>query len=456
MIENFVDSVLIIDDQGNEIQELSRLLDEKQIWNAHLIPEKLLKDKPILRNRKLIFLDLFVDETKASIKDQLALIRRIFTDSIGTDFGAYGIVLWTKHPENFTEFKEKFYQSYGKYDLPLFIVALDKTKYLRFGFDDIFTDLNKTLLDNPGSNFFINWEIAVTKSKDQSLRQIYDLVNANQEENLYYVLFKLAKNFTGIPLENLDGYDLEHDALKAFSDLLSNNINNFPKVSYGLFANWKEIKYSGQGETTSDFKYSIENFIPGNIKEKDIQKDNKSLTQAEKKTQYSENIEELENEIRDIQSKVNRVLLFDDSNIDKTKVFPGAIYKVISKDSSFILEEKPESSYEVVIEVTPPCDFSQNKLRKRRLVAGFVCNYDKTLDPKFKGDFFYKELWPVWIDEEIKMVVFDFRYFGSIDEKDLLNTANYELILKTKNKLFADVLQKLSSHTARLGLSVLH
>lgn len=259
MIENFVDSVIIIDDKQKDISELQGILESKQIWCKHYLPEDLLENKPNLKNRKLIFLDLYVDESKASLKDQLTLIRKIFKDSIGKSFGSYGLVLWTKHPENFEEFKEKFFQSYDLYDLPLFIVGLDKGKYLKDGFENVLKDLQQELLNNAGANFFINWDIAVNSSKDKSIGQVYDLINSSQDENLKYVLFQMARNVTGIPQKDLEGYDLEHDALKAFSDLLINNINGFPKSNYGLFDDWETITFKGNTEHTTNYEYSIKN-----------------------------------------------------------------------------------------------------------------------------------------------------------------------------------------------------
>jgi len=38
----------------------------------------------------------------------------------------------------------------------------------------------------------------------------------------------------------------------------------------------------------------------------------------------------------------------------------------------------------------------------------------------------------------------------------LKNSLEYKIIAKAKDKLFADVLQKLSSHTARLGIAILY
>lgn len=453
MIENFVDSVIIIDDKEKDISELQTILESKQIWCKHYTPDYLLKDKPELKNRKLIFLDLFIDESKATLKDQLALIRKIFKDSVGRKFGSYGLVLWTKHPENFEEFKEKFFQSYDTYDLPLFIVGLDKGKYLKVGFENVLKDLQIELLNNAGANFFINWDIVVNSSKDQSIGQVYDLINSSKDENLKYVLFQMARNVTGIPLTDLEGYDLEHDALKSFSDLLINNINSFPKSEYGLFDDWETISFKGNTEHTSNYEYSIKNFKTGGLDKKEIKVDDKSLTKQEKRDR-KDNIEILEEEITTIQGKLNKILLLDESNLDKNRVFPGSVYKINNPENSILLDNMPDGSQPIAIEVTPPCDYSQSKFKKRRLVGGFICNHDKDIK-NLNGSNYYSEIYPVYLDDKIKIILLDFGFFTSLDEEDLKNDKEYELIYRTKNKLFADIIQKLSAHSARLGLSVI-
>ncbi|HBD26509.1 hypothetical protein [Flavobacterium sp.] len=459
MIEDFVDSVLIIDDKENDISKLKSLLDEKQIWSMHLLPEDLLQNKLKIKNRKLIFLDLFVDESKAEVKDQVSIIRRIFSDSIGTDFGSYGLILWTKHYDQFDDFKMRFYKSYEKYQLPMFIVALDKSKYLRDGFENIFVDLQKQLYENPSASFFINWEVIVKKSKDLSIGSVYNLVNKNSEslnDNLKYIMFQLARNFTGIPYDKLNDYDLEHDAIKAFSDLLAYNISNANSSRKNLFVDWENISYNGVADNITEYKYSVKNYLPDSSDKKEIYKNGTLLTKSDKKTLHSGQVNDLEEEIRKIQSQINSILLIDHTNTNTNKILPGNVYQVLKNNDFFLIKELPENSIPLVIEITPPCDFSQNKLKKRRIISGFMTDYSKELKEKFNGDNYYKEIWPISLEGKTQMIIFDFRYFGSMDEKKLLDKRNYKILFRTKDKLFADILQKLSSHTARLGLSIIH
>ena len=43
-----------------------------------------------------------------------------------------------------------------------------------------------------------------------------------------------------------------------------------------------------------------------------------------------------------------------------------------------------------------------------------------------------------------------------IDDKDLKDASKYKILFRANPKLFADIIQKFSSHAARLGLSIVH
>ena len=64
------------------------------------------------------------------------------------------------------------------------------------------------------------------------------------------------------------------------------------------------------------------------------------------------------------------------------------------------------------------------------------------------------DVYPIAIgDDGVKCMIIDFRYLLTVSEKDLKNHNTYEIWFRAKPKLFSDVLQKFSSHAARLGLS---
>ncbi|QOR22588.1 hypothetical protein INP91_08045 [Haemophilus parainfluenzae] len=148
MLEEFITSALIIDDKEEEINQLQNFLESKDIWVKHYTPDNLderIQQEYKLKNRKIIFLDLHLDEDKDVIHNA-SKIRKYFSELLGCDFGSYGIVLWTKHTDDFNTFKNKLYLNSNGYTLPLFMVAMDKNNYLNTGnYENILKDLEEKL-----------------------------------------------------------------------------------------------------------------------------------------------------------------------------------------------------------------------------------------------------------------------------------------------------------------------
>ncbi len=188
-------------------------------------------------------------------------------------------------------------------------------------------------------------------------------------------------------------------------------------------------------------------------------------------------------------SKLNSLLLLDFQNLLQAVVLPGNIYEVVenrnpiyfnhfySKENEIKISEhkdfmdkridnagkeveNPKSIKRIAIEITPPCDFAGKKKQlQSRIIGGIMLDFDeKLIDKYFKGDGFYSFLHPIHIEniEKPQMIIFNFYKFQTVNEDDLKNSLEYKIIAKAKDKLFADVLQKLSSHTARLGIAILY
>jgi len=428
MIEEFIDSVLIIDDKEEEINNLRNLLEEKDIWVTYFNPPKEKQEinsiPVVFRNRKLLFLDLRIDETKQTIDNISVIIRPLLQKIISKDFGSYGIVMWTKHDNHIMEFKSKIQNDINEYQLPLFVIQMDKSKYLKEGFDNILNDLEEKLQNSTAANFFINWSNLIQKGKDKAISSIFELVPdyQKQDKNLEFLLFKMAQNYTGIPFDKIDkNYPLSVDAIKAFNDLLIYEINALSKP-LDIFKEKNKILFNREDGN---------NTLP-NTK-----------------------INKVGDELVILFSKLNSKLLIDEVNIQQDKIIPGNVYEIKDKGSKLMLPNLPDGAVPVVIEMTPPCDFSNNKTVYPRVVSGYIKDVDFSNSPK--GEKLYKELWPVKLTSKDKpqIIVFDFSMLGFIEEEDLKDSSKYELLFRVKDKLFADILQKMSSYSARLGLSII-
>lgn len=434
MLQEFITSALIIDDSKKEIEKLKEYLDDKDIWVKHYTPDEIEgydKDKLPFNNRKLIFLDLYLDD-KDTLENNIAKIRSYFANILGNDFGTYGIILWTKHAEEFESFVERIYKTANKYTTPLFVLHLEKNKYLqKDDYNGILEELEEKLQTDTSSSFFIEWNKAVKKGSDNTISNLYNLFDTNEKKNKHLepVLYKLACNYTGIPEENINEYNLQKDLVKSLMDSLQFEISENYQAIEKLFSEPERLNYS---DTTEEKKKAF--------------------------------------------SKLNSLLLLDFQNLAQNFVLPGNIYEIQTTESLLSINEvfykenkktkklvlNDESDVKVnkriIIEITPPCDFAQNKKQSlSRVLGGIIIDDDKS-NQYFNGDSYYSYLHPVSIKglDKPQKIIFDFYRFKTINEDELKDDLKYKIIARAKDKLFADILQKLSSHTARLGIAIMY
>ncbi len=448
MLDKFINSVLIIDDREDEVSGLVDLFEKNDIWVTHKNPPKekneIEQEFNPIRNRKLIFLDLKLDESKTTKDNISTIIRPLLTALIGNDFGSYGIVMWTRNEEHIDEFKEKIILDKEKYTLPLFVIGLDKQKYLRDGFDSLLDDLNNGLQQNVAANFLMKWSMSIEYAKNDVLNDIFNLIeNYNlQNNNLQFILYHMAKNHIGLGDDFIeDNSIIGEEAFNAFSGLLQYHLQlgNLSE-SCKLFSNPDEIKYKFFKDETQYEKRGNEYIVDGNqIGKKDP---NRKI---------------IDQEIGLLFAKLNSKLLLDFNSIG---LKPGNIY--IDAGLCYVSKEITSDDLPVIIELSPPCDYA-NTSKKRGLpkfVSGFISKYDQNRLKKLNSDALYTETYPLYIEDlpimgnGIYMITFDFRYINNIHEKELL-IKNYRYLFRAKDNLFADILQKMSSYTARLGLSII-
>lgn len=112
----------------------------------------------------------------------------------------------------------------------------------------------------------------------------------------------------------------------------------------------------------------------------------------------------------------------------------------------------------VELEVTPICDFAQNKIKKNRFISGLL--YPLEFAEKCKANEFNKSLYfydvkpEFFIDETIYKLVFDFRFLKTIKITHT-NEVYKNPYLRLKSELYSDILSKLSIYMNRPGITFL-
>jgi len=412
ILEDIVNRAIIIDNTKAEIEKLQEALEERGIWTKWYNPT--IENIEIKNAFDLIFLDLWIVDSDASLEGQISKIRQLFKKSIKPEINPYGIVLWTKHEEDIEKFKEKISEDGKYYELPMFIINLDKTKYLGMNnYDLLIEDLNESLKKNPTADFFIKWNMLVQKGKNESIKNIYSLVEGydeKKEEDLKHILQKVAQTYSGIPDEDLKNCDLEQEAKKAFCEFLNYEILNIPDDS-----------------TSKIFEPCAS-----------------SLNDEEKKKIYG---------------KINKVLLLSSDNINQSIVMPGNIYEIKKEDSIFKIGNVDASHEEkyILMEITPPCDYAngKNKTGRRRVIGGAILKKEANGKSPYVREHFATE-YPIILEkDEPNVIAFDFMYFGTVEESELKDKEKYELIYRAKTRYFADILHKMAANISRVGNTII-
>lgn len=447
-IEEMLDRVVVIDNLKEEIDDLVAKLRSYDI--SVDVPEYTedYSQLPVYtHNRQLIFMDLMLDEDESHLTTNISRVINILNHIVGQGFGPYGLVLWTKHQEKINAFLTRL-DSAAKdenstkennendeeiipveitlQNPPIFVIGIDKVQFKREGgwdFSDLMPQLNAELHKSNASYFFLRWLSVTRQASQETISNIYGLTRnyENKEKEITHILNKLALNQTGI---NHYYPGLTADAYKAFSDILHPKINALTGA-----------------ETIPDLS-SVE-------------------------TAFTEE-EELP-----ILAHLNRILFIDDIGIDQNEIVPGNIYEVKDTNCPVIVAEseripfkrkndkgkweefKNYSCVPIAVELTPPCDFSNKKVLSR-IVGGYIVDFDAHEDKKKDisgGDKCYI-IRPILIpgNEKIKFIIFDFRHLYSPAEEELKDANKYKVLFRANHPLFSDLLQKFSSHAARLGL----
>lgn len=458
-IENVINRAVVIDNKEDEGNAIAEALKNADVHTDFIIvheDESANDFKTFYHPRELIIADLLLDEDKTKLKTNISRLIGIINKIQPENAKFYGIIVWTKHKEFAKDFQEKIGNAVALVENrvddsedeeeiltpsylqnpPLFVFTLDKTRYFNDGkyvFEGLLKDINSKLKESRTAYFSLKWKQSINESIENVINDIYQISTDynKHEEVLSYILKALSKNETG---EKGDE-NLTIGAYKAFDCLLQSELASI--IRKETLPNLMDI-----GENP-----------------------------------YQNSIEKLQ----EISAKLNTSLFLDSHNLNKNEILPGNVYRILDEESPLIvpkdeLIKKPikkegTNTYEqrnnynrinIAIELTPPCDFTNKKIYSR-FVGGYIFDYplgyikkEKTFSPQKAEKRFI--IYPIFVpeDENAKCIVFDFRCLWTLTDEVIKNEDKYNLWFAAKPRLFADILQKFSSHAARLGINDIH
>lgn len=460
-IEDVINRAVVIDNKEEEGSAIAKALSDADVHTDFILvnPNSSIDEiNTYLHPRKLIVADLLLNENKKDAITNISRLIGIINKLQPIESKFYGIIIWTKHKELAQDFLDRISRAVKvggeKKDEcneedevimqvfltnpPLFILCLDKMGYMkdgRWNFNDLLQDINAKLKESKTAYFSLKWKQTINKSIENVTNDIFRLSTdyKKHEEELSYILKALSQNETG----EKENVNLAIGAYKAFDNLLHSELSSIIR-----------------NENLPDLSDVTEN-------------------------PYRDDIAKLQ----EMSAKINTSLFIDSQNLNTQEVIPGNIYRILDSNSYLTVpsgevveipikvegdkyvRSKNYNKVDIAIELTPPCDFTNKKIYSR-FVGGYVFDVPLGKNKVGKRDMVFDSpredkryaVSPIVVpgEDKVKYIVFDFRYLWTLNENEILNNTKYALWFKAKPGLFADILQKFSSHASRLGINDIH
>ena len=411
--------VVIIDDKFEEALPLIRILSRERVPVTFFNGEKEdLPDKPFTDVR-IIFLDIILAGMEdADDKSKISKIVGAIKKVVSKENGPFILVMWTKQPE-FIQDIQKVLKKAGFHFL---IVGLEKHEFFgmkgnewSFSEDkigELHREIENRLKKIDIFRVFVDWENLINDAASLTVNEISKLAEYNDHQwnqEIKKIFYNLAKAWAGKNIENMENKERIKSALYAF---------------HQVFADIFERKLQDK---------ELKDIV---LEEGDIPEETKG--------------------------KINsRIILA----AEEKEIYPGNVYEDEPMDVEFIkgilnenIEDRLNSiiqnSIPVLVDVTPVCDFVQQKMRMSRMVKGALIpgsiNSDENIWKKIKKNAAFIYVSPVihYKGENYKMVL-DFRYFTS-HKPDKLSSG--KILFRIRKEMLSDIQVKLSSHVNRVGV----
>jgi len=395
---------VIIDDEPKEALPLIRVLAKNGVPITYFTAEfEELPEQP-LDGVRLVFLDL---KLIPSIEPKMVISTLVNTLSriVNADNGPYFIILWSKHEPDYKKaFEDKFNQDEELERIkPLAVISLEKDTYIeRDGKEIRFNDdaihkieikLKEKLQELGIYHLFVIWENLVHRSTGKIVHDFADFYRFDEKwnENMSSVFLKLAEGFAGKQLDKSDAGEIIKNSLfsfnSAFMDTLESEIRSYDSETVGLSFNdvSKDVSEKIVGAINTKLLLAMEKSesilpLPGNVyRFSDIYEGE----DPHQRSMIYEFIDPNQMQCR----------FFKQKNVD-IESMDGKEQKQLKRefDEYFkkVRNQINDVSKMILVEVSPYCDYAQNKWKISRIIKGFLWPYKQEFEGILKrADFSY-------------------------------------------------------------------
>lgn len=356
---------------------------------------------------------------------------------------------------------------------------------------DITSDLDKNLKEEVNIfQLFTAWERFISNAAGETVENFASLHAYNQywSENLKNIIFQLAKAQLGENTKTISQDEILKSAIRtlntSFLDIADNHCLALTGFTKNIQFDLKNITFTDliEGDlyqliwNVKTDKYQIYRNDDQKITNTPVKFP--SLKSQIKNNPNKEKIEGFLKKFTDIKPSINTRLLIDTNT--SNHVQPGNVYEIKVQwarkkkfletyyqigaqthcktikirdgvpDGKILLDNSIIEKFKFIeLEVSPVCDYAQDKWIKHRFLPGIMIPLEYYGTNMSDANSIYDEIPPIQINNEKYKIIFDFKLFKSV-KKNSPPASNP--IFRLKNELCSSILSRLSSHASRIGI----
>jgi len=463
--------VVVIDDQPEEAMPVVEALGKMGVGAVYLNPTRRLPDSP-LSGVRVLFLDMDLEGSAGEDKRVVGHTLSVLEKVVARDSSPLVIITWTKHEEYLDIFKKRLCEEWHALT-PGFVSSIPKPD--RFD-EDIITQIAHEIVNLIDNSFPLkllwSWEqlvhdaavettssLAALATTDAALATTDIAENALQYWNkaMSLILGKLGIAVAG---QQLSKEALLQDIFAALNPVhmdhlgrKTSGLNLESEKLRELFEIARNAESDGRAEARLNSKFLIEEinvdstepspgiiYEPGDASQRSFPLSiQQGLFNLIIRDVFEEGI--LDKDMDGITEEIERLEAKENLSSKQRK-------KLEKLRAQKLLIQK-EKIKPVVLEITPPCDFSQRKNKMARFVGGLWVPQEMKRFIK-KHTTFLKEIGPLAVnasDDDLLYLVLDSHFLFGYPKPKRTWKAKYRL----RSQVLVDVQAWFASHAARPG-----
>ncbi len=447
--------VVIIDDKWEEAQPIVKALGRKSVPVLYFPTIECCPDAP-LDDVRVIFLDLRLLPGSSETKTAIGPAYAVFSKIIGETNGPYILVLWTKHPEELSEFLEMI-AKYKPAILPHWTIPLVKNNYIEpkgenewiekpGAMDCLKEELTKIMVPHSALRALISWEDCMHRSASGVVKELWTLAKGESDvDNKLAALIALIGE-ANMGRQHFVQAPPEQQTAELFSILTEVAIDILESHSLGCRHVFGTLVNPSPGDSLIS-AINSRLFFAGTVVQANTPGQLYSTVQKDIiENLFGQKLKAWQEELFDT-GKIRKPTGTDDEKKEWRK----------SK-----LEELREQSQLVFVEISPSCDFAQKKRKLLRIVPGIWVNKE---DFGFvRNDAQYLYITPaiignaIGLDKSQGYVIFDLRGASTFIEKrwnEIFEQFSLVATKKMRRSLLTEMQTRMASHMSRPGINSL-